>query len=63
MIKATVLTWNNHKIELHFEDRFQYRKWKVNWIADPLSERLVYGWERSVRQCDITRVISVEEEN
>ncbi|PFY86015.1 hypothetical protein COF75_07320 [Bacillus toyonensis] len=63
MIKATVLTRFNHQEELYFNDKEDYRKFNLHRYLHPESRRLVHGWGRSIMVMDITRVISVEEEN
>lgn len=63
MIKATVLTKRDCKEELHFEDIEKYKRWHTHWTHNKTSKRLIHGWFRSIMYKDITRVISVEEEN
>lgn len=63
MIRATVLTRHGYEQELHFNAMINFSKWHMYWSNNRDSARLVHGWERSIRLCDITRVISVEEEN
>lgn len=63
MIKATVLTRYGRQEELYFETFINFSKWYIHWNDNQNSVRLVHGHERSIRMCDIARVISVEEEN
>lgn len=63
MIKATVLTRQGSEQELYFNELADYESLLSHWVSTPNSVRLTHGWERSLKVCDITRVISVEEEN
>ncbi|PGF00856.1 hypothetical protein COF71_13735 [Bacillus toyonensis] len=63
MITATVETVHGGTHELQFADGVSYQEFNLYRYLHPESRRLVHGWDRSIRLCDITRVISVEEEN
>lgn len=63
MITATVETTNRERLELYFNDRQDYKRWRALWNTHPKSKYLVHGWSRSIMFRNITRVISVEEEN
>lgn len=63
MIKVTVLTRFNRQEELYFNDKQACKNFTTHVYLHPQSRRLVHGWGRSIMVKDITRVISVEEEN
>lgn len=63
MIAVTVETIHGSNLELYFNDRPSYKSWRSLWNVHPKSNYIVHGWARSIMFKDITRVISVEEEN
>lgn len=63
MITVTVKTKQGSTEELYFKDMVNWDKWKKYMRINPKSHTRLSGWTRSVMIKDITRVISVEEEN
>ncbi|PFY49084.1 hypothetical protein COL55_13330 [Bacillus toyonensis] len=63
MIKVTVKTKQGYNEDLYFESVTDWKHWKTYMSIHPKSTTRLYGWATSVMIKDITRVISVEEEN
>lgn len=64
MITATVETIHGGStLELYFNSKIDFERFALRLRSFPNSTRLVHGWGRSIMLKDITRVISVEEEN